>query len=141
MCVRLRWLPSDALMLLPGRPIATNHAQKRRFDANGKSGRCKSHYIHRPPESSAAAAVLFTARNSRVASHLFHCLSPVRFGPHAIWHKTTDAKLPGNLNGKPDISGSGWNLWPANANGWKLWWRILERGSRGPSTVTLMAFM
>lgn len=48
---------------------------------------------------------------------------------------------PGNLNGRPAINGSGGNLCGPNANGWKPWCRIFDRGSRGPSTVTLIAFV
>lgn len=49
--------------------------------------------------------------------------------------------LPGNLNGSPAISGSGGNRWAPNANGWKPVCRIFDLGSRGPSTVTLIAFV
>lgn len=48
-------------------------------------------------------------------------------------------KLPDNLNGNEPISGSGANLGP-KWKGWKPWCLVLERGSRGPSTVTLIAF-
>lgn len=48
--------------------------------------------------------------------------------------------IPGNLNGSPPINGSGPNLCGPNAKGWNPWCRIFERGSRGPSTVTFIAF-
>lgn len=52
----------------------------------------------------------------------------------------SDASLPGSLNGSPVINGSGPKRGP-NANGWKPWCLTFERGSRGPSTVTLIAFV
>lgn len=48
---------------------------------------------------------------------------------------------PGNLNCRPPINGSGANRCGPNANGWKPWCRSFDRGSRGPSTVTLMALL
>lgn len=48
--------------------------------------------------------------------------------------------LPGSLKGSPVINGSGPKRGP-NANGWKPWCLTFERGSRGPSTVTLIAFV
>lgn len=47
--------------------------------------------------------------------------------------------IPGNLNGKPPINGSGAKRCGPNANGWNPWWRNFDRGSRGPSTVTFIA--
>lgn len=47
--------------------------------------------------------------------------------------------LPGNLNWNPAIKGSGVNLCGPNANGWNPGCRILDLGSLGPSTVTLIA--
>lgn len=50
-------------------------------------------------------------------------------------------QLPDNLNGRPAISGSGPNRCGPKANGWNPWWRIFDRGSLGPSTVTFIAFV
>lgn len=47
--------------------------------------------------------------------------------------------LPGSLNGNPLIRGSGGNRCGPNAKGWNPWCRNFDLGSRGPSTVTLMA--
>lgn len=48
---------------------------------------------------------------------------------------------PGNLNGNAPIKGSGANRWGPNANGWNPWCRNFDLGSRGPSTVTFIAFV
>lgn len=47
--------------------------------------------------------------------------------------------IPGSLNCSPPIRGSGGNRCGPNANGWNPWWRNFDLGSRGPSTVTLIA--
>lgn len=65
---------------------------------------------------------------------------------HNTWPltETTNQKniiIPGNLNDNPPIKGSGVNRCGPKANGWKPWCRIFERGSRGPSTVTLIALL
>lgn len=77
----------------------------------------------------------------RLSSHWLHWWVSDKDTLFNIFYVLRNKKLPGNLNGNPAISGSGAKRCGPNANGWKLGWRILERGSRGPSTVTLIAFM